>query len=169
MARPKAAQITLSGAYKTGGAPPRGAADDDHRLKPPGAAENVLGAYFRSGVIVDPATEAAPSWQRNGTTVAMAATTLPEYVVPDLVYSAPGSSLLLAFNRVFLLPFRAAIDGDGLDIDPVDTVPPGAYWLYRAVLEDGTVQQRVRIGTPPVPEADTVVMAVQYLVDFTAR
>lgn len=166
MARPAASQITLSGAYQSG-RPPRAASDSDHRLRAPGAAENVLGAYFRANVQLDAAVAAAPEWLQNGAAVAMVATSLPEYVVPHLVLLQPGPGLVVCFNRVLLLPFTAAVDGNGLDIDPVDTVPPGDFWTYRAVLADGTVEQRVRLGIPPAPEADSDIRALLYVIDFT--
>ena len=168
MGRPSTSQITLSGFHLTG-LPPRAVRDDDARLLPRGAAEAVLGSYVRGNVQLLPASGAAPQWLQNGTPATLAATTLPEYVVPDLVVSHPGPVIVINVARVLYLPFTAALDPiTSLDIDPVDTVPPGDFWVYRAVLADGSIEQRIRIGTPPVPGPTDDVRALLYCIDWTA-
>jgi len=71
------------------------------------------------------------------------------------------------WNRVELLPFESP-DRDpatGAELDPGTAIPPGAYWLYRATLTDGTLEERLRLGTAPDP--GDAIRAVYYIIDWT--
>jgi len=153
--RPTNQRLTLTGPYSRQA--PIAASAMDTRLQAAGAAENVLGGFFRGNLTLQPAEQLPYP------------TALTEYAIPnqDLVLRQPGPLLYVLWNRVELLPFESP-DRDpatGAELDPGTAIPPGAYWLYRATLTDGTLEERLRLGTAPDP--GDAIRAVYYIIDWT--
>lgn len=116
---------------------PRAVSTDDPRLKNAALAAAVLGGFLRTGEILVPAEQPWPTSQA-------------EYLVPDLVLSAPRPAMVLTWNRVVIFPWDT------------EEPPDGFYWTYRTT--DAPPVQRVRLGRNPDP--GDIVMSILYVIDF---